>query len=71
MSEFSPITFAIFFFKSFIEFVTILLLVYVFWWRGLWELSSLTRDGTHTPCIGRQSPDRWTAREALSLFLVS
>ena len=33
-------------FKVFIEFVTILLLfhVLVFWPRGMWDLSSLTRD---------------------------
>ena len=32
--------------KVFIEFVTILLLFYVlvFWPRGMWDLSSLTRD---------------------------
>ena len=43
--------------KVFIEFVTVLLLFYVlvFWLRGMWNLSSLTRDRTHTPCIGRQS----------------
>ena len=41
--------------KVFIEFVTILLLLYVliFWPQGMWDLSSLTRDQTHTPCIGR------------------
>ena len=43
--------------KVFIEFVTILLLFYVliFWPRGMWDLRSLTRDQTYTPCIGRQS----------------
>ena len=42
-------------FKVFIEFITILLLFYVlvFWPQGMWDLSSLTRDRTHTPCIGR------------------
>ena len=46
-----------FFFKVFIEFVTILLLfhVLVFWPWGMWYPSSLMRDRTHTPCIGRQS----------------
>ena len=41
----------LFSFKVFIEFATILFLVYVlvFWPRGLWHLSSLTRDRTHTP----------------------
>ena len=52
-------------FKVFIEFVTILLLfhVLVFWPRGMWDLSSPTRDQTHTPCIGRRSLNHWTARE--------
>ena len=41
-------------FLNSIEFVTILLLfcVLVFWLRGMWDLSSLTRDGTTPPCIG-------------------
>ena len=44
-------------FKFFIEFVTTLFLFYVldFWPQGVWALSCLTRDGTHTHCIGRQS----------------
>ena len=52
-------------FKVFIEFVTILLLfhVLVFWPRGMWDLSSLTRDWTCTPSAGRQSLNHWTARE--------
>ena len=42
-------------FKVFIEFVTILFLfyVFVFWPQGMWDLSSLTRDRTCTPGIGR------------------
>ena len=38
-------------FKVSIEFVTILLLVYVlvFWMRGMWDLRSPTRNGTCTP----------------------
>ena len=44
----------------------------------MWDLSSLTRDRTHTPCIGRQSLNHWTTREVhkiqdycvLSLFLL-
>ena len=42
-------------FKVFIKFVTILFLSYIldFWSRGMWDLSSLTGDRTHTPCIGR------------------
>ena len=47
------------FFKVFIEFITILLLfcVLVFYPRGMWDLSSLTRARTCTPFIGRQSLD--------------
>jgi hypothetical protein len=47
------------------EFVIILLLFYVtvFWPRGMWDLSPPTRDQTHTPCIERQSPNHWAARE--------
>ena len=54
-----------FFFKVFIEFVTILLLFYVlvFWLRGMWDLSSPTLGRTRTPCIGRQSLNHWTTRE--------
>ena len=54
--------------KVFIEFVTILLLFYVFWFFGheaCGNLSSLTRGRTHSPCIGRQSLNHWTAREVL------
>ena len=51
-------------FKNFIEFVTIFLM---FWLRGMWVPSSLIRDGTCTPCIGRRNLNHWTAREVLSL----
>ena len=39
--------------KVFIELFTILFLFYilVFWLPGMWDLNSLTRDGTLTPCI--------------------
>ena len=41
-----------------------------FWLQGMWDLSSPTRDRTHTPCIGRQSLNHWTAREvSISVFL--
>ena len=48
-------------FKVFVEFVTILLLFYVlvFWPGGLWDLIFLTRDPSHTLCIGR-SLNHWT-----------
>ena len=51
--------------KVFIEFVTILLLLYVlgFWPWGMWDLSFLTRDQTCTPCTGMQSLNHWTARK--------
>ena len=56
-------------FKVLIEFVTILLLFYVlvFWPRGMWDLSSPTRDRTRTPCFGRRCLNHWTAREVLGL----
>ena len=55
-------------FKVFIEFVTILLLFYVlvFWPRGMWDLSSPTRNRTRTPFIGRRSLNHWTPREVPS-----
>ena len=34
-----------------------------FWPRGMRNLNSLTKDWTHTPCIGRWSLNYWTARE--------
>ena len=41
------------FLKICIEFDTVLLLFYVvvFWLQGMGDLSSLTSDGAHTPCI--------------------
>ena len=38
----------------------------MFWFfggQGMWNLSSLTRDGTCTPCSGRPSLNYWTSRE--------
>ena len=60
-------------FKVFIEFVTILLLFYVlvFWPRGMWDLSSPTRNQTLTPCIERRSLNHWTAREVPSFEIRS
>ena len=66
-------TFVLFFLKVFIEFVTLLFLFYVlvFWSQGMWDLSSLTRDQTCTPCIGRRSLNHWTTREVPRfLFIV-
>ena len=34
-----------------------------FWPGGLWDLSFLTRDQTHTPCPGRWSLNHWNTRE--------
>ena len=31
--------------------------------HGLWDLSSLTRNGTHTPAVVAQGLDHWTAGE--------
>ena len=31
--------------------------------RGVWDLSSLARDQTHVPCIGRQILNHWATRE--------
>ena len=52
------------FLKVFIEFVAILLLLFVlvFWPGGMWDLRSPTRDQTCAPCIGRPSPILRTAR---------
>ena len=50
-----------FFKKVFTEFVGTLLLLYgsVFWPQGMWDLSLPTSYQTHTPCIGRISPNYW------------
>ena len=50
-----------------IEFVTTLFLFYVLvlWPWGMWDLSSLTRDWSHTSCIRRQSLNHWTTREVM------
>ena len=37
--------------------------------RGMWDLSSLTRDQTRVPpCIGRQILNHWTTREVPYVF---
>ena len=36
----------------------------------MWDLSSLSRDRTRTPCIGRRSLNHWTAREVPPIFLL-
>ena len=56
-----------------IEFVTILLLLFMFcfvWPWSMWYLSSLTRTLIRAPCIGRQYLNHWTAREIPPKFLI-
>ena len=35
----------------------------LFWPQGLWDLSSLTRDRTSTPCIRKWNLNHWTTRQ--------
>ena len=58
--------------KVFIEFITALLLFYVFWPRAMWGLSSPVRDQILTSCIGRWSLKHWTTRGVpkVSLFFI-
>ena len=59
-------------FKVFSKFFTILLLCFLSFsgrW-GMWDLSSLTRGWTCTPCIGRWSLNHWIVKEVpLDVFL--
>ena len=59
----------LFFLEVFIEFGTILLLFYVLVScpKDRKDLSSLSKDQTHTSCIGRQSLNHWTARKVPKL----
>ena len=41
--------------------------VLVFWLRGIRNRSSLTKDWTCIPCIGRRTPHHWTTREVQSI----
>jgi len=56
-------------FQIFIEFVTLLLLLYVlsFWPQGMWDLGSPVKVGTHITCIRRPSLNHWTARDIPSI----
>ena len=56
-------------FKVFLEFDTVLLLFYVVILGvcEVWGLSSLDRDQSSTPSIGRRSLNHWTTREVLTL----
>ena len=58
------------FFKGFIVTILFLFYVFVFWPCSVWDLSSPTRDWTHTPCIGRQSLNHCTARKIPPLLEV-
>lgn len=59
-------------FTIIIELVIILLLLFFFFlkfWlfdqtlKVSWDRNSLTRDQTHTSCVGSQSPNHWIASE--------
>ena len=51
------------------HFHLLLFCVFFFWQWGMWDLSAAIRDWTHTPCIGRQSPNPWTTGE-VPLFCI-
>lgn len=53
------------FFKAFIEFVTVLPLFHILTFLATRHVASKppARDPTGILCTGRQSPNRWTARE--------
>ena len=38
--------------------------------QGRWDLSSLTRDLTHTPCIGKQVLNHWTTKEVHVFWII-
>ena len=44
-------------------------LIYLFWWKGIWDLSSPTRDPAHIPCIGRRILNHWTTGEVPWILL--
>ena len=41
---------------------------FVFLATGMWNLSSLTRDGSHTPCIGSWNLNYWSFRDVPTSF---
>ena len=44
---------------------------WLFWPQCIWDLSSQTRDQTHTPCTGRRSLNHWTIWEVpMQPFLI-
>ena len=46
-------------------------MLWIFWLRGMWNFSSLTRVWTHTPYIGGWSLNYWTIRETTSLHFLN
>ena len=50
-------------FNVFIEFVTILFCILVFWSGGKWDPSFPSRDWTWSLCIGKRRFNHWTTRE--------
>ena len=36
---------------------------------GMWDLTSLTKDRTSTPCVGKRSLNHWTTREVPVIYL--
>ena len=61
-------------FKVFIQFITILLLLFMSWFFGpevYGILVPLTRDQIHAPCIGAWSLNHGTTREIPELFLAT
>ena len=44
--------------------------VLVFWPWGMWGLSSLTKNQTYNPCIGKGSLNHWTTREVPTSIIV-
>ena len=60
-------------FKVFVEFVTILFLLYVsiFQPQGMWDHSSPARDQTCSLCTGRWRLNHWTAREVPQYIILT
>ena len=50
-------------------YIYIYFMFWVFWPWGMWNLCSLTRDRTHTPCIGRWSLDHWITTEVCTCII--
>ena len=61
-------------FKVFIEFVTMVLLLFMFWIFGHEACETLvpqSGDQTHTACIGRWSVNHWSAKKSRVLFFLT